>query len=122
AAAGQQHHGHGQGVGRRDPLHVGVRAAEIAADEGRGDVGDRRVQQVHQGGGQRRGERQPAPAVGGGGGAHDSSLLAEQIILFHILNVASAGRIGRMESGAAANPLGGGKRALLEQNAPLHYD
>jgi hypothetical protein len=67
--AGEQADGHRERVGRRDPLEVGVRAAEVGLHHRAGDAGDRRVQQVHHR--RRQGGREGDPRrLGDGLGLH----------------------------------------------------
>jgi hypothetical protein len=60
APAGEQADRHRERVGRGDPLQARVGPAQVVADRRPGDARDRRVQQVHHGRGQCRGECDPA--------------------------------------------------------------
>ncbi len=62
-ATDDQRHGEGQGVGADHPLHRAGAAAEVALDGGGRQIDDRRVQQIHDLGGQDDRQHQPAPAV-----------------------------------------------------------
>jgi hypothetical protein len=71
ASAEQQQAAEGQGVGRDDPLAVGVADVEVALRRGQGDVHDRGVEHDHQLGDRDHAEGEPAPRIGCRCSGHD---------------------------------------------------
>jgi hypothetical protein len=63
APAGDEHERVGQRVPGQRPLHVGVAGVQAALDGRDGDVDDRDVEQVHEGGQQHNDQGRPPPRV-----------------------------------------------------------